>query len=71
MVNIWLILGEHIYVEMGAADGNTGTLNFNFATTSSTTRIFEMKATQIPCASSQRPPEGCLQVSLNFRLWYM
>lgn len=52
--------GQHIYVEMGRGATDTATLAFTFSTTS-TARTWEIKATQIPCGASYRPPDGCLQ----------
>jgi len=52
--------GQHIYVEMGQGSTDTATLAFAF-TGSSTARTWEIKATQIPCGASYRPPDGCLQ----------
>ena len=48
-------------MDLGTGASNTATLSFTFATTASTTRTFEIKATQIPCSASYRPPSGCLQ----------
>ena len=39
---------------------DTATLAFTFSGTS-TIRTWEIKATQIPCGSPVRAPEGCLQ----------
>jgi len=53
--------GQHIYMEMGnSGSTDTATLAFTFSGTS-TIRTWEIKATQIPCGSSYRQPEGCLQ----------
>jgi len=53
--------GQHIYVEMGnSGSTDTATLAFTFAG-ASTTRTWEIKATQVPCGASWRQPEGCLQ----------
>ena len=49
-----------VYVEMGQGSTDTATLAFAF-TGSSTARTWEIKATQIPCGASYRPPDGCLQ----------
>jgi len=46
---------------LGTSNTGTAALNFNFANTASTIRQFEIKITQIPCASSSRPPSGCFQ----------
>merc|ERR1711981_280804 len=53
--------GQHIYVDMGRSSGATATLDFTFATSASTIRTWDIKVTQIPCASSVRPTSGCLQ----------
>ena len=48
-------------MEMGnSGSTDTATLTFTFSGTS-TTRTWEIKATQIPCAAEWRQPEGCLQ----------
>jgi len=53
--------GQHIYLEMGnSGSTDTATLAFTFSGTS-TVRTWEIKATQIPCGASYRPPDGCLQ----------
>jgi len=52
--------GQHIYAEIGAAAADTAQLSFQFTGTS-TNRIWEIKVTQIPCASNYRQPDGCLQ----------
>merc|ERR1719362_50633 len=52
--------GQHIYMEMGNSATDTATLAFTFSGTS-TVRTWELKATQIPCGSPVRPPDGCLQ----------
>jgi hypothetical protein len=53
--------GQHIYMEMGnTGSTDTATLAFTFSGTS-TIRTWEIKATQIPCGGSHRPPDGCLQ----------
>ena len=39
-----------VYVDMGAQASDTATLNFAFSGTASN-RAWEVKATQIPCAS--------------------
>ena len=53
--------GQHVYVDIGPATGATGTISFNFATTSSTTRQWEVKVTQVPCYQSRGRDSGCLQ----------
>ena len=53
--------GQHIYMEMGTQSSDTATLAFTFAASASTTRTWEIKATQIPCSASYRAPDGCLQ----------
>ena len=45
---------------MGNSATDTATLAFTFSGTS-TVRTWELKATQIPCGSPMRPPDGCLQ----------
>jgi len=52
--------GQHIYVEMGQGSTATAAVAFTFSGTS-TVRTWEIKATQIPCGASYRPPDGCLQ----------
>ena len=48
-------------MEMGNTATGTATLTFTFAASASTIRTWEIKATQIPCGSNYRPPDGCLQ----------
>jgi len=52
--------GQHVYMDMGTASTATATLAFTFAG-ASTTRMWEIKATQIPCSANYRPDSGCLQ----------
>ena len=52
--------GHHIYVDMGAESGDSVKLAFMFEGQSSL-RSWEIKASQIPCASPAAPPQGCLQ----------
>merc|ERR1712241_1599512 len=53
--------GQHIYMEMGnSGSSDTATLAFTFSG-ASTSRTWEIKATQIPCGANYRQPEGCLQ----------
>ena len=48
-------------MEMGnSGSSDTATLEFTFSGPS-TIRTWELKATQIPCSSESKPPEGCLQ----------
>ena len=49
-----------VYVEMGQGSTATAAVAFTFSGTS-TVRTWEIKATQIPCGASYRPPDGCLQ----------
>jgi len=53
--------GQHIYLEIGAADTDTADLEFTFDGTNTNGRQFEIKVTQIYCNSASRPPDGCLQ----------
>ena len=48
-------------MEMGSVATDTATLEFTFASTTSTTRQWEIKATQIPCGANYGAPDGCLQ----------
>ena len=49
-------------MDIGTSSTGTATLSFTFATSiNSTTRTWEIMATQIPCHSNYRPPSGCLQ----------
>ena len=57
---MFLYFSTLVYVEMGRGATDTATLAFTFSTTS-TIRTWEIKATQIPCGASYRPPDGCLQ----------
>ena len=57
---MFLYFSTLVYVEMGRGSTDTATLAFTFST-SSTARTWEIKATQIPCGASYRPPDGCLQ----------
>eukprot|EP00094_Tigriopus_californicus_P012154 TCALIF_11746-PA protein Name:"Protein of unknown function" AED:0.18 eAED:0.18 QI:249/1/0.87/1/0.28/0.37/8/0/200 len=52
--------GQHMYVDMGTGCGNVVALNFAF-NGASNERLWEIKATQIPCGSDYTPPDGCLQ----------
>merc|ERR1712165_316439 len=53
--------GEHIYLSLGPSSTASATLAFTFGTTS-TTRTWEIKVTQIECWSRARPYDpGCLQ----------
>jgi len=52
--------GQHVYMDMGVPSTATATLAFTFAG-ASTTRMWEIKATQIPCSANYRPDSGCLQ----------
>jgi len=52
--------GQHVYMDMGGASTATATVAFTFAG-ASTTRMWEIKATQIPCSANYRPDSGCLQ----------
>ncbi|TRY67159.1 hypothetical protein TCAL_15792 [Tigriopus californicus] len=54
------ISGQHIYVDMDQGCSGNAKLDFSFTGTAST-RIFEIKATQIKCGSRSTPPDGCLQ----------
>ena len=47
---ILMVFWNTVYVDMGAQASDTATLNFAFSGTAST-RAWEVKATQIPCAS--------------------
>ena len=50
-----------VYMEMGnSGSTDTAMLAFTFSG-ASTSRNWEIKATQIPCGSNYRQPEGCLQ----------
>jgi len=53
--------GEHIYVDIGAANSDTATIAFTIGTTSSTSRLWDIKVAQIPCGANYAPPDGCLQ----------
>ena len=48
-------------MEMGAEKGNTATLAFTFSTSSTVSRTWEIKASQIPCGANYKAPDGCLQ----------
>lgn len=52
--------GQHIYTDIGTQAGDSATLSFTFSGTS-TTRIWEIKVTQVECSNPSRPPNGCLQ----------
>ena len=54
-----------MYVDIGASCTDTATLQFTFTGTS-TTRLFEIKVTQIPCNSDYSPRDGCLQYHTGF-----
>merc|ERR1719150_3442803 len=53
--------GEHIYIDIGAANSDTATVAFTIGATSSTSRIWDIKVAQIPCGANYAPPDGCLQ----------
>merc|ERR1719266_2635019 len=53
--------GEHIYIDIGAANSDTATVAFTIGTTSSTSRKWDIKVAQIPCGANYAPPDGCLQ----------
>ncbi|XP_059087517.1 uncharacterized protein LOC131883926 [Tigriopus californicus] len=55
--------GQHIYVDVSGTGGTGGaTLGFTFDNTiTNPTRQWDIKVTQIPCASDNAPPNGCLQ----------
>jgi hypothetical protein len=52
--------GQHMYIDIGADEGDQATLAFTF-TTSSTVRTWEIKVSQIPCGAVYAAPNGCLQ----------
>ena len=52
-------------MDIGTGSAGTATLAFTFGATTSTTRMWEIKATQIPCAAEYRPPSGCLQYHIG------
>lgn len=52
--------GQHVYIDLGALPSDTATLNFGFTGTS-TSRLWDVKASQIPCGTNYAPPDGCLQ----------
>ncbi|XP_059081873.1 uncharacterized protein LOC131879537 [Tigriopus californicus] len=56
--------GQHIYVDMDRGCSGNAKLDFSF-TGEASTRIFEIKATQIECGSRSTPPDGCLQYHTN------
>ncbi|XP_059098357.1 uncharacterized protein LOC131892574, partial [Tigriopus californicus] len=56
--------GQHIYVDMDRGCSGNAKLDFSF-TGAASTRIFEIKATQIECGSRSAPPDGCLQYHTN------
>ena len=47
-------------MDMGNLNSNTATATFTFSG-ASTVRQWDIKITQIPCYSEQRPESGCLQ----------
>ena len=53
----------HMYVDVGANDDDVVRLNFAFS--GDADRRWSIKATQIPCTSTTRAPEGCLQYFYN------
>ena len=48
------------YVEVGPDTGATATLAFTFGT-STLSRSWDIKVTQLECSSTSRPASGCLQ----------
>ncbi|TRY66509.1 hypothetical protein TCAL_16467, partial [Tigriopus californicus] len=53
-----------VYVDMDRGCSGNAKLDFSF-TGAASTRIFEIKATQIECGSRSAPPDGCLQYHTN------
>ena len=41
-----------VYIDIGSGSGNSATVAFDFGTTSSTSRQWDIKVAQIPCGSS-------------------
>ena len=51
-----------VYVEVGKDAGATATLAFTFGTSTTVSRLWEIKVTQIECSNRGRPTDsGCLQ----------
>lgn len=54
--------GQHLYVDIGPASGATASLAFTFGTSTTVSRTWELKVTQIECSNPSRPSDaGCLQ----------
>ena len=54
--------GTHIYVDIGPDTGAQAKLEFTFGTSTTVSRFWEIKVTQIECWSVSRPYDsGCLQ----------
>ncbi|XP_059097863.1 uncharacterized protein LOC131892119 [Tigriopus californicus] len=53
--------GEHMYLDVGSTGSSTAELSFTFENIVSNSRQWEIKVIQIPCVSSSRVPQGCLQ----------
>ena len=41
-----------VYIDIGSGSSNSATVAFDFGTTSSTSRQWDIKVAQIPCGSS-------------------
>jgi len=52
--------GQHVYVELGNEATASATLAFTFGT-STISRVWEVKVTQLECTSRSLPPTGCAQ----------
>ena len=50
-----------VYVEVGKDAGATATLAFTFGTSTTQSRSWEIKVTQLECTNPSRPDSGCLQ----------
>ena len=51
-----------VYVDVGMDTGATAKLDFTFGTSTTVSRTWEVKVTQIECSSVSRPYDsGCLQ----------
>ena len=54
--------GQHVYVDIGPDSGASAKLDFTFGTSTTVSRLFEIKVTQVECWAESRPYDsGCLQ----------
>ncbi len=47
-----ILLLHAVYVDIGANEGDTATINMAFSTASTATRMWDIKVTQLECGNS-------------------